>query len=85
VEDEATMKKDDREKIVRAAVMSESEISERVFHGARSYELRSLRGAFTLDEIAAIANNQNAGRWRWQAIGIVQWGTVQTQTKQMDV
>lgn len=50
---------------------TELSIRERVFAGASVREPRGLTDAFTLDEIAAIAENPAAGVWRDRAIDIL--------------
>lgn len=50
-----------------AATMSADEIERRVMEGAADTEFCSLASAFSPREIEAIASNENAGAWRWEA------------------
>lgn len=50
-----------------AATMTADEIERRVMQGATDTEFCSLASAFSQREIAAIAENANAGAWRWEA------------------
>ncbi len=47
---------------------TEASITARVFAGAGVSEMRGLTDAYTDDQIAMIAHNPGAGRWRDRAI-----------------
>lgn len=60
----------------RAAKMTEKEIARAVFAGASTREPRGLSDAFTLPGIQAVASNEDAGHWRWVALGTLDAETV---------
>lgn len=51
----------------RTATMTADEIERLVLAGADDTEFCTLASTFSPREIAAMAENENAGAWRWEA------------------